>query len=90
MNFAKFLRPPFFIEHIRRLLLKNGKKNSLCDSYFPNHIPKFCKVAFFWKIMPMLAALGMVKAEAAIQRCSLEKVYQKHAASLQENTHAKV
>ena len=40
--------------------------------------------------MPMLAALGMVKAEAAIQRCSLEKVYQKHAANVQENTHAKV
>ena len=30
------------------------------------------------------------KSEAAVQRCSLEKVFWKYAANLQENTHAEV
>ena len=32
----------------------------------------------------------MNSAEAATQRCSLEKVYWKYAANLQENTHAEM
>ena len=33
---------------------------------------------------------NIVRSEAAIQRCSLEKVFWKYSANLQENTHAEV
>ena len=33
---------------------------------------------------------SLLSAEAATQRCSKEKVFWKHAANLQENTHTEV
>ena len=48
VNFAKFLRTPFFIEYLRQLLLKTSHKNpSLIDFLFVNYIlcPKLYMLA---------------------------------------------
>ena len=38
----------------------------------------------------MVTPLLLLSSEAAIKRCSYEKVFWKYAANLQENTHAEV
>ena len=90
VNFAKFSRTPFFIEHLRWLLLK-AKSRSSC-------LEVFCKKRCFWKFRkpkvfscefcnifkntffhrtPPVAASEKLKAEAVIRRCSVKKVFLK-------------
>ena len=52
------------------------------------HFRRFIHSNHVWKVQVYLWCLYV--SQAAIQRCSVEKVFWKHAASLQENTHAEV
>ena len=52
---------------------------------------KLRKVLFLYQKKTFTANSTKKKvSEAAVQRCSYEKVFWKYAANLQENTHAKV
>ena len=44
----------------------------------------------FCAVMVSIAGVNLKSSEAATRRCSLEKVFRKYAANLQENTHAEV
>ena len=70
------------------------KTNIFAAQVFPLSIfyKAVCKVYRKLKVIskPITCIYHMLDTEAALQRCSWEKLFRKYAANLQENTHVEV